>query len=168
MKWAAALVASLAFIGCQQSSAETLQELQARQAQLVEELHIKVMAPYREWAASPPYDCTSPKLRTSANGASAFADSMLKLQARQQDLSAFRELYSSGDWQIEVADGARQHGCTEFARQVYYDVLSTYIGSRYAALRQRAEIGIEEVLSAEQILQGTSQPKNAQSAKTPR
>jgi hypothetical protein len=59
------------------------------------------------------------------------------------------------------------YGCTEFARQVYNDVLSTYIGSGYAALRQRAQIGIEEARSAEQI-QGTSQPKNAQSAKKPR
>ena len=168
MKWPL-LVASLVFIGCGQSAAQTLQERQARQAQLVEDVRTTVMGPYREWAASPPYDCTAPKLRTSINAARAFAKNMQDIQVRNRSVSLLRELYASGDWQVEIADGARQHGCTEFARQVYSDVLSIYIGSGYAALRQRAQIGIEEARDEPQQMQGASQPPPTKaSSKKPR
>jgi hypothetical protein len=163
MRWPL-LVASLAFLGCEQSAAATLQEQQARQPQL-EDVHTTVMGPYREWVASPPYDCTSPKLRTSINGARAFAREMQDIQVRNRGVSLLRELYASGDWQVEIADGARQHGCTEFARQVYNDVLSIYIGPGYATLRQRAQIGIEEARNEPQPTQGTSQPTKASSKK---
>jgi hypothetical protein len=50
-----------------------------------------------------------------------------------------------GSWVLEVADAARQHRCTKVARDLYDTVIATYTGSAYAALRQRAQIGIEDL-----------------------
>jgi hypothetical protein len=50
-----------------------------------------------------------------------------------------------GSWILKVADAARQHHCKEVARNLYDTVIATYIGAAYAALRQRAQIGIDDL-----------------------
>jgi hypothetical protein len=49
---------------------------------------------------------------------------------------------------LDTADGAAAHGCPEVARALYLTVIETYIGVGYAALRQRAEIGLAELREA--------------------
>jgi hypothetical protein len=51
----------------------------------------------------------------------------------------------SGGWIREVADAAPQHHCKEVARGLYDTVIATYVGTAYAALRQRAQIGIDDL-----------------------
>ena len=46
---------------------------------------------------------------------------------------------------VDVADAARKAGCNKEARAVYDYVIAVFVGSGYAALRQRAEIGLQDL-----------------------
>jgi len=46
---------------------------------------------------------------------------------------------------VDVADAARKAGCNKEARAIYDYVVGVFVGSGYAALRQRAEIGIQDL-----------------------
>jgi hypothetical protein len=50
-----------------------------------------------------------------------------------------------GDMSVDIADAARRHGCPEVAREIYDDVIATYVGPRFTRLRQRAEQGIRQL-----------------------
>lgn len=49
---------------------------------------------------------------------------------------------------LDTADSARKAGCKKVAEDLYEGVLRTYLGEAYAALRQRAQIGLTSPLMA--------------------
>lgn len=46
---------------------------------------------------------------------------------------------------LDVADAAAEKGCLEYARGLYRGVIREYIGTGYAAHRQRAEVGLGDL-----------------------
>jgi hypothetical protein len=44
-----------------------------------------------------------------------------------------------------VGQIAQERGCTAIARTIYTDIIQIYEGSDYAALRQRAQIGVDDL-----------------------
>jgi hypothetical protein len=46
---------------------------------------------------------------------------------------------------LDVADAAADKGCPAQARLLYRHVVRTFVGTAYAAYRQRAEIGLAEI-----------------------
>jgi len=97
------------------------------------------LRPLRVWEEEQPLSCTSPRFAQARS--SVLATARL-LNPEDHGIDAVIE---GGDWILEVADAARDHGCKEVARHLYDTVIATYTGSAYAALRQRAEIGIEDL-----------------------
>ena len=49
----------------------------------------------------------------------------------------------------ELAAVEEKLGCRELAKQTYLKVIETYIGSGYEAMRQRAQIGIDDLRSTQ-------------------
>lgn len=64
---------------------------------------------------------------------------------RPVGLSALRD--SAGHLLFQ-ADEMKRKGCLDEADRGYREVVSTYVGNGYAAYRQRAEIGIEDIRRA--------------------
>jgi hypothetical protein len=56
-------------------------------------------------------------------------------------------MIEAGGVVLDVADAARRARCGKIARELYDTVIATFVGSGYAALRQRAEIGINDLRS---------------------
>lgn len=50
--------------------------------------------------------------------------------------------------QFQIADAFLARSCLDEADSLYRDVITTFLGGNYAAARQRAEIGIEDVRAA--------------------
>ena len=48
-------------------------------------------------------------------------------------------------WSLDLADAAVKQQCPEQAREIYRGVIADYTGSGYAAYRQRAEIGLDDL-----------------------
>jgi hypothetical protein len=84
-------------------------------------------------------DCRTgvPYLRVAIN----LADSA---QSPNFDLSVLQSIAAT---KLDIADRALRKGCTPFAEEVYRDVIKEYVGSGFAAHRQRAEIGLQDIRS---------------------
>jgi hypothetical protein len=65
-----------------------------------------------------------------------------RAEADANDLST---LQRTASWFLDAADAAASHGCPDRAKAIYHYVIATYIGSGYAAHRQRAEIGLADL-----------------------
>jgi hypothetical protein len=68
------------------------------------------------------------------------------LYARKPDALEKGQLVAS-DYN-RVAQAAADKGCRALARSLFLKVMETYVGSGYAAMRQRAQIGIEDLRDA--------------------
>ena len=55
---------------------------------------------------------------------------------------------------IEVAEYATEKHCPQTARKTYLAVIDTFTGSDYAAVRQRAQIGIDDLRAAQMQVKG--------------
>jgi hypothetical protein len=94
-----------------------------------------ILEPLRNFEGEVPVNCNSSDLEKSALLARYMAASVTSLDLRQQAVAL----------ELEVADSALRHGCLDFADSRYRSIISTYIGLGYAAHRQRAEIGLNDV-----------------------
>ena len=54
-------------------------------------------------------------------------------------------LQHTAAWRLDAADAAASYGCPDLAKAIYQNVIRTYVGSGYAAYRQRAEIGLDDL-----------------------
>ena len=97
------------------------------------------LRPLVDWERETPPSCSSPRL-AEARSLVLAASRMQKPEEQGLDV-----VIEGGSWILEVADAARQHRCAAVARDLYDAVIATYTGSAYAALRQRAQIGIEDL-----------------------
>jgi hypothetical protein len=46
---------------------------------------------------------------------------------------------------LDVADAAAEHNCPDLAKDIFNRVIAVFVGSNYAAYRQRAEIGLADL-----------------------
>jgi hypothetical protein len=106
---------------------------------VIDRMRSIALGPLVEWERETPPSCTSPSL--------AKAGSLVLVAARMQtpEQQGLDVVIEGGSWVLEVADAARQHRCSEVARHLYDVVIATYTGRAYAGLRQRAQIGIEDL-----------------------
>lgn len=53
--------------------------------------------------------------------------------------------FALGSTALEIAEGLNTKGCAKDAREIYDLVIATFLGTAYAALRQRALVGIADL-----------------------
>ena len=135
---AAAIFSAVGIAGCNFAPSPSIEQLQAQQNQTWENLHQLAIAPYYKWESAGA-DCSSPDLVTARNNVVATAS---VVDPQRFDLD---RIFAAGSWILDVADGAKRHGCADTARYLYDAVISTYVGGGYAALRERARIGIDDL-----------------------
>jgi hypothetical protein len=113
---------------------------QAQADQATANLRNIVLEPLRRFQREQPTDCNSQNLKLavlSAREVESVADQ------RSETLVEYNQ--DSADLDLEIADVALSAGCLDTAENMYRHVIERYIGFVYAAYRQRAQIGIEDV-----------------------
>ena len=109
-------------------------------ASIIGDIDNLVMEPFYRWKSSPTASCESKELFESVRLAKAVAANTDRLDMRQR----------SAMYQLEIADGALNKKCVDFADVVYRDVIKVFVGLAYGGYRQRAEIGLADVREARQ------------------
>ncbi len=116
-----------------------IKSLQDQRLAIIDGLRADTLRPLALWQQETPPSCSSPTLERASASARMTA-SMLNPERHGVDVAI-----EGGSWILEVADAAREHGCKKVARGLYDAVIATYTGAAYAALRQRAQIGIDDL-----------------------
>jgi hypothetical protein len=111
-------------------------ELRKVQHKAVEEAR----RPVRAFLAEKGTDCASPRLKEAT---SKVTDTAVAMAATMQP--EYAAMLEAGAAVLDVADGAKQKGCARNARELYDFVLRNFAGLGYAALRERATVGIREL-----------------------
>lgn len=144
-------VAALALMGLSQNSSQAqpsknpeqlrreLRDVERRQAEANEQLFGLARAKLADFEAEHPKSCSSKNLRK----ASAFAHQVLRAAATDSRLASL--IPRAGSELLDVADAAKKAGCKPFAREMYDFVIKAFISPMDAALRQRAQIGIDDM-----------------------
>jgi hypothetical protein len=130
------------------SSSSKLEELQkqleASQKEL-EEANTRILdlirKPLSDFTNETPPHCESENFRKSVANALNVVETV---ESRKFKLDP-KEQLNLGATIVDVADAARKAGCDKEARAVYDYVIGVFVGSGYAALRQRAESGIQDL-----------------------
>ena len=113
---------------------------QARVAQARENMRNTALSPLWAWEQENPPSCSSPQLQKARSSVLGFADAV----GSNDDLGLDVK-FDTGSWILDVADSAKDHGCKDVARSLYDAVIQIFIGGGYAALRDRARIGIDDL-----------------------
>ena len=111
-------------------------ELRKVQSKAVEEAR----RPIRAFLAEKGGDCASSKLKEAVRKVTETAGALAA--SMKPDYGAMLE---AGAAVLDVADGASRRGCTREARELYDFALRNYSGLGYAALRERATVGIRDL-----------------------
>ena len=116
-----------------------IRSLQDQRRATIDRMRSETLRPLALWQQDTPPSCSSPTLE-KASASVLMTASMLTPERHGVDAAI-----EGGSWILEVADAAREHGCKKVARGLYDTVIATYTGGAYAALRQRAQIGIDDL-----------------------
>jgi hypothetical protein len=116
-----------------------IQSLLDQRRALLTSMGSETLRPLAQWEQEAPPSCTSPTL------AKARTSALLTASLLDPERSGVDAVVMAGGWILQVAEAARDHGCNEVARGIYDSVIATYTGAAYASLRQRAQIGIEDL-----------------------
>jgi hypothetical protein len=111
-----------------------LQAARAKERESMEALLKFVRKPLDAFRKEKPPKCDSPNLRKAM---------IVSVDLFGQRLDAFAPQLAA--LTVDVGDAARDANCPKQARIVYDFVIEGYTGSNYAAMRQRAEIGINDL-----------------------
>jgi hypothetical protein len=127
------------------SKLEELQkQLEASQKEL-EEANARILdlirKPLSDFTNENPPRCESENLRKSVANALNVVETV---ESRKFKFDP-KEQLDLGSTIVDVADAARKAGCNREAHAVYDYVIGVFVGSGYAALRQRAERGIQDL-----------------------
>lgn len=98
--------------------------------------------PMRAFLAEKGQDCTSPRLKEAVRKATETAGAVAATMKPD-----YASMLEAGSAVLDVADGAKRKGCARDARELYDFVLKNFSGLGYAALRERATVGIRELKS---------------------
>lgn len=138
-----AVLASLALGACAPQSGyqqpSSIQQLETQQKQLVDQMTALTIDPLNAFLREEPVDCKS------ANLTKAKSSSMIGASVVNPTKHGFDVVVTSGVTVLRVADGAKSRRCKDVARELYEFVVSTYIGSGYSGLRDRARIGLDDL-----------------------
>lgn len=102
------------------------------------------MTSLAEWKMGPDKRCI-------AQSATTASDAVSRLNGFSEGTRTnFPDLYASmapihSSLQLDLADEFLKQGCLDQADRLYRAVIRIHIGSRFAAERQRAQIGIDDV-----------------------
>jgi hypothetical protein len=132
------------------SAYEQLSQQQAEFSRNWHQMNGTVHENIDEFLAGPPGDCQATSINTALTVTREAGE---RLPSWAAPVGIFRLEQERASWFLDLADAAASHGCPKLADQVYREVIKTYIGSDYAAQRQRAQIGIEDVRAAAQSRQ---------------
>lgn len=126
-----------------QSKEGLIKKLEAEQRASLRKEIAHVRAPLLAFRKEPdsPTRCESQNLSTAKIRAMA----VLATAGKSDSLDWSVPLVSAS---LDVADGAKDAGCAKTAKGLYDIVIRAYVGSAFAALRQRAEIGLSDLRSA--------------------
>ena len=113
-------------------------ELRKVQSKAVEEAR----RPVRAFLAEKGADCASPRLKEAIRKVTETAGAVAATM--KPDYAAMLE---AGAAVLDVADGAKRKGCARDAQVLYDFALKNFAGLGYAALRERATVGIRELRS---------------------
>jgi hypothetical protein len=116
-----------------------IKSLEEQRRAVVAGLRADTLRPLTLWQQETPPSCSSPTL-AKASASARMTASMLNPERHGVDAAI-----EGGSWILEVADAAREHGCNKVARGLYDGVIATHTGGAYAALRQRAQIGVDDL-----------------------
>ena len=117
-----------------EQSQKALVEANARMLDLIRK-------PLSQFTNESPPRCDSENLRKSVANALNVVET---IESRKINMDPIEHL-NLGSAIVDVADAARKAGCNKEARAVYDYVIAVFVGSGYAALRQRAELGIQDL-----------------------
>ena len=115
-------------------------ELKRQRQEMVRDLETNILKELRQWEKEKRVNCDSDNLKTPHIQAILVAGEFQRLG--HDELPTFQMLAGV---HLEIADSARKRGCLDFADGVYRYVISTFIGTGYAAHRQRAQIGLDDI-----------------------
>ena len=134
--------------GASAQSSSKLEELQKQLEESQKELKEAnarildlIRKPLSRFINESPPRCDSENLRKSVANALNVVET---IESRKIKMDSEEQL-NLGATIVDVADAARKAGCNKEARAVYDYVIAVFVGSGYAALRQRAEIGIKDL-----------------------
>jgi predicted nuclease with TOPRIM domain len=116
---------------------ESRKEFEAANARMLD----LIRKPLSHFTNESPPRCDSENLRKSVANALNVVET---IESRKIQMDP-KEQLNLGATIVDVADAARKAGCNKEARAVYDYVIAVFVGSGYAALRQRAEIGIQDL-----------------------
>jgi hypothetical protein len=131
-----------AMAACATSNTTTppgIQSLMDQRRAAIVRLGDETLQPLSQWQQETPPTCGSPSL------AKARTAVLMTAGLLTPERSGVDAVIEGGTWVLQFADTARDHGCKDTARSLYDTVIATYTGSAYAALRQRAQIGIGDL-----------------------
>jgi hypothetical protein len=139
------LMLAILFVGCTPPPLKPHVSAAAAEAKVSVAL-MKLMLEMRKIAdtsmanfeAETPTNCQSPHLTKALDVAERSGSIASTLRSRQD----------AAEMMLDVADRAQKKGCLDVADQTHRQVIANYIGSGYAAYRQRAEIGIADIRAA--------------------
>jgi hypothetical protein len=96
--------------------------------------------PVQAFLAEKGTDCTSPRLKEAVQKVTDTAVAMASTMKPE-----YGAMLEAGAAVLDVADGAKRKGCARNARELYDFVLKNFAGLGYAALRERATVGIKDL-----------------------
>ena len=117
-----------------EESQKELEEANARMLDLIRK-------PLSLFTSESPPRCDSENLRKAVANALNMVET---IESRKITMDP-KEQLNLATTIVDVADAARKAGCNKEARAVYDYVIAVFVGSGYGALRQRAEIGIQDL-----------------------
>jgi hypothetical protein len=141
-------LAALPPTGASTQSSSKLEELQKQLEESQKELEQAnarildlIRKPLSHFINESPPRCDSENLRKSVANALNVVETIESRKIRMDP----QDQLNLGATIVDVADAARKAGCNKEARAVYDYVIAVFVGSGYAALRQRAETGIQDL-----------------------
>ncbi len=100
--------------------------------------HQTIAEPLIAYTKEPVGSCKSKNLSAAISGIGTLLEEEQNLPAREM----------AAGYTLTAADVAAIQGCPAIAHDLYHLVINTYTGGAYAAYRQRAEIGLDDLRAA--------------------
>ena len=104
------------------------------------EMRNQIISPALAFEKERPIECSSPTLRTAVARAMGFTAALSSLKKTYLETAGVIARST-----LDVADIAKRNKCKEHARLLYDLILETYVGTAYAAYRERAIVGINDL-----------------------
>lgn len=135
----ALLLLAASMFGAFAQRSERLKESDREVQASIDKMLALIAQPLASFRSEKAPSCASEHLKEARGMSIALASGIGRIRPRVS------EGLQLGTAVLAVADEAKKAGCREAARALYDIVIEVFIGSGYAALRQRAQIGIDDL-----------------------